>query len=46
MPFSLNFSIPSNYDEIWLIGLRIDPDTENPDFFTIFFSGYSRLVAK
>ena len=36
---SSRFSIPSDYNEIWLIGLRIDPDRENCDFFTILFSG-------
>ena len=38
-------SIPSIYDEIWLIGLRIDPDIKNYDFFTIIFSGEYEDIA-
>ena len=43
MSYCLNFSIPSDYDDIWLIGLRIDPDKETSDFFTLIFSGDSDI---
>lgn len=39
MSNSLKFVIPLDYDELWLIGFRIDPDQENYDFLTVIFSG-------
>jgi hypothetical protein len=39
MSNSLKFDIPTNYDEIWVIGFRIDPDQENYDVLTVIFSG-------
>jgi hypothetical protein len=39
MSNSLRFDIPINYNEIWVIGFRIDPDREGYDFLTVIFSG-------
>jgi hypothetical protein len=39
MSNSLKFDIPPNYDELWVIGFRVDPDRENYDFLTVIFSG-------
>ena len=39
MSYFLNPTIPSNYDDVWLIAFRVDPDREQPDFYTIFFNG-------
>ena len=38
-----SFVVPDNYEDIWLIGITIDPDREQPNFYTIIFAGDTDL---